>query len=152
MVFISQGPNLAHIIRRQAGTAAPVVGVLQADEPGTGKVVVVGANGCFHLRQIQRAIGLVGDLPGVNATHCRHAARFEKKQMSVIADDDLLAAPAVGQHRDQISHSATGDIQCSFLADTLGRHSLQAVDSGILTHHVVANFGSSHCLSHGRGG
>ncbi|MCK7533860.1 MAG: hypothetical protein MZV63_23950 [Marinilabiliales bacterium] len=70
----------------------------------------------------------------------------------LVAQDDVLAAPAVREQRREVAHRAARDEHGGFLAGHLRGKRLQAIDRRIVAEHVVADLGGRHGLAHGRRG
>ena len=66
---------------------------------------------------------------------------FVQEGMRLVAQDDLIAAPAVRQHRRQVAHRARGHKQAGLFAQALGGHLLQAVDGGVFAVDIVPHLG-----------
>ena len=61
-----------------------------------------------------------------------------------------VAAPAVGEDRDQVAHRAGGDVAGGLLAQHLGGALLEPLDGGVLAVLVVADLGLGHRRAHRR--
>ena len=68
------------------------------------------------------------------------------------AGDRLLAAPEVGELRDEVAHRAAGDEQPGLLAEELGGAFLEGDDGRVVAEDVVADLGLGHGVAHGVGG
>ena len=110
---------------------------------------VVATDGPLDVGQVQRTVRLTRQGMRMNAAQSRRTALLVQEDVVHAADDQLVAAAAVGQDADQVAHGATGYEDGRFLAQDLGRHRFQAVDGRILAVDVVAQRGAGHRLSHG---
>ena len=118
--------------------------ILQRDQPRAREVHVIRPDRRTDRVQRQRAVGLHRHCARVYSAQRRDASRFVDVRVRPVTQDDLIAAPAVRQHSDQVAHRAAGDEQPGFFAQALRCPLLQPVDGRILPEHVVAN----RCLRH----
>ena len=69
-----------------------------------------------------------------------------------MADDELVAPPAVGEQADQVGHGAAGHKDGRLLTHPFSGHLLQSVDRRVFAKDVVAHLGLVYGFSHGRRG
>lgn len=101
-VALGYNADRRHVVQRQGHAAAKIVGILRRDQPGNRIVLVVRANGRFDLGHIERTVGQVAQRPRMNAADSRRTALLEAEDVVLIAQDHLIAPPAVGKYSDQI--------------------------------------------------
>ena len=80
------------------------------------------------------------------------SARFEMKDVCLIAQDRLISSPAMRQQGNEVAHRAAHYQECRLLAGHLCRQCLQAVHRGILAHHIISQLCPVHGLAHRRAG
>ena len=90
-------------------SAAAVVGVFQADQPGADQVGVVGADQPLDLLQPHHAVPAL-DRPGGDSAELGVAALLVVEDVAARLADQLVAGPAVQPHADQVRHGAGGHI------------------------------------------
>ena len=76
------------------------------------------------------------------------AATLRGEHMRLGRADDLVARPAVHQHRNLVAHGAGGQEHRRLLAEQIGDPLLQPVGGRILAALLVADLGLGHCLAH----
>ena len=96
--------------------------------------------------------GWFGHSAGMDAAQCGRSTRLVQKAVAEVAEDDLVAAAAVRQDRNQVAHRPADHQQGRLLAEPLGGHLLEPVDGGVLTEDVVAKLGMVNRLPHLRRG
>jgi len=147
--------QLAHrekVGRRDGDSAADVVGVFQEYSPAAGKVGVVRPHRPFNVCHHHRPIGLIGEGMRIDASQRGDAASFVSEGVGLVAQDNLVPPPAVGQDRRQVGHRPTGDKESGLHADQIGRHLLQPDDCGVVAPHIIAHLCARHRLPHGESG
>ena len=68
--------------------------------------------------------------------------------MGLVADDDLVAAPAVGQKGDEVALGAAGCEHRRFFVQQLRGYVLKAVHGWVLTEYVIAQLRLGHRPAH----
>ena len=126
-----------------------VDGVLQAQQPGAGEVMVGRLHGRLGRSEVDHAVVAPRHRLGLDGAEHRPAASLVHVRVGVVADDVLVAAPAVGEQPAQVALRAAGHEQRGLLAEQRGRGLLELVDGGILSVHVVAHDGCGHSGPHG---
>ena len=134
------------------GLDVAVDGVLEAEQAGFGMVLVGFAYGGTDGVGGERAVGVDLDGPGGGAGECGGTGCLVEVDVVVAADDELVAAPTVGEDGGEVALGARGEEQGGFLAGEFGDVVLEAVDGGVLAVDVVADVGGCHGLAHGGGG
>ena len=142
----SRGLHLGH------GQHLAVDGVLQAQQPGAGEVMVGRLHSRLGRSQVDHAVVAPRHRLGLDGAEHRPAAALVHVRVGVVADDVLVAAPAVGEQPAQVALGAAGHEESGLLAEQRGRGRLELVDGGILSVHVVAHDGCGHGGPHGRRG
>ena len=125
-----------------------ILGVLETQKTGAGEVIVVRLDRCGDRARLGKAIGQHRHRLGLEAAEHRAASAFPAVGVGHVADDELVAPPAVGEQRAEIRLCATGDEDGSLLAEALGDDRLEAVDGRVVAEHVVADFGVGHRGAH----
>ena len=127
-----------------------VPGVFQTQQARTGEMRIIRLDrrrdvGDCHApsRVLQQGLRLHA------AEHGRTAA-FIAVGMGQLADDVLVAAPAVRQDAAQIALRARGHEERGLLAGQLGDALLQRVDGRVVAEDIVAQRRCQHRLAHGR--
>jgi len=149
--IVSKSGSLGHVGDGHRGPVADVVGILEAKKPRAREVRVVGPNSPGDVLEAERAVSLIWDRVGHDPAQAGHAALLVQERVALVAQYDLVAAPAVGQQRHQITHGAARDEEGCLFAKPLCGLALQLVDSRIVPIDIVAHFGLVHGLAHLRG-
>ena len=131
---------------------AAVDGVLEAQEPGDGVVLVGFTDGAPDVVGGEGAVGVDLDGPGGCAPEGRSSGGLVEEDVVLAADDELVAPLAVGEHGGEVALGARVEVEGRLLAGAPGHVLLKAVDGGVLTVDVVADLGGGHGLAHGVGG
>ena len=125
-------------------------GIFQREQPRAREVRIVGLDRRLERREIERAVGLVGDRLRLDRAQHRAAARLEAVGVRVLADQVFVAAPAMAHQRRQVGLRARGKQQPPLEAEQPRGLRLQAVDRGIVAEHVVADLRLCHRAPHAR--
>ena len=148
-MLLGQGAGFGQIIERQDEA---VVGVLQTQQAGADKVVVIRFNRRLDLGQVQRRVRLKIERLGLNAAQNGGPAAFIAIGVGGLSHDILIAATAVTHHAHQIALRAARYKQGRFFAHRCGRQRFQSIDGRVFAVNVVAHFGRRHGFAHGRTG
>ena len=152
VVLAGPAHDLLDALDRMHSSAAAIMRVLQADQPGSNVMgVVAGPDGASDICQTQdpavtlerpcgdaRKPGNSAGLPDVDV--CGRRAQQFVTRLGVDADADL------------VSHCAGGDEHRRFLPEQLGRPGLEPRDGGVFTINVIADFRLGHRAPHRRRG
>ncbi|MNU97151.1 hypothetical protein D3C71_872130 [compost metagenome] len=134
------------------GQASPPQRVLQRKKPRDGEVLVVRLDRLGDRRQRQSAVVRVVQRLRLHAAEHRGAAGFPAVAVRHLADDVLVAAPAMRQHRAQVGLRARRHEHRRLEAQHAGDARLQCVDGRVFAISVVAHGRALHGLVHrGRG-
>ena len=68
--------------------------------------------------------------------------------MAALFAEYFLAGTGVQLDGDLVAHGAGGNEDCGFAAEDFGGASFQAVDGGVLSVDVIADFGGGHGTAH----
>ena len=98
--------------------------------------------------EVERPVGLVLEGAGAHADDHRMAGRLVDNEVMLLAGDDLLTAPEVGHHRDQVAHRPGGDEQARVLAEEVGRALLERDDGGVVAEYIVTDDRVGHGPAH----
>ena len=144
-----QRGGLLHVVKRQQLAAQRV---LQRQQPGAGKVGVVGLDGGFNLGQRQRAVRRV--VQGLRLHTAQHGSTAALPAVGVrhLAHDVLVAALAVRKNSAQVALRAGGHEQRRLKPQQRRQLRLQGVDAGVVGKHVVTQRRGQHGVAHGRRG
>jgi len=112
-------------------------------------VNVVCADSVLNLPRIQRAVRTVLHCMYVHAAQCRNTTGLIDKGVRLVAHDDLVSAPAVGQYGDKVAHGTAHDKEGCLFACRFCSKLLQPVDGWVLTIDVIAHLRLVHCFAHG---
>ena len=88
---------------------------------------------------------------GLNAAEAGGAAAFEEVGVSLLPDEVLVSASAVGHQCREVALGAAGDEHGGFLAERFRYESFQSIHGGVVVEDVVAQFGFRHGFEHGGG-
>ena len=135
-----------HIVKGQQLAAQRV---FQRQQPGAGKVLVVGLDGRFNIRQRQSAVALVVQRLRLHAAKHRGTATLPAVAVRVLAHDVLVAALAMRQDGAQVALRAGRHKQGGRKAQHAGQLVLQGVDARVVAKHVVAQGRCQHGRAHG---
>ena len=85
--------------RREVGGSQrfPALGVLQANQPRLGEVVVVRLDGRSNIVEVQGTVVAEGEGLGLDAAEYRSATALEAIGVRVLARDVLVASATVGK-------------------------------------------------------
>jgi hypothetical protein len=126
--------------------------VLEREQAGAREVRVVGLDRGLDLREIERAVGAVGERLRLDAPEHRTAARLVAVGVGLLADDVLVAALAMAHQRGEVRLRPGREEQRGLEAEELRRALLELVHGRIVAEHVVADRGGRHRRAHrGRG-
>ena len=135
-------PGPREVVERQHLARA---GVLQAEQTGACEVIVVRRlQHRRHAIEIQGAVGLEVDRLGLDAAEHRRPPALVLEGVGFLTGHVLVASFAVGEHSDEVALGAARREDRRLVSHQLRRRRFQAVDAGILAHHVVADFGLRH--------
>ena len=140
---------VVHALRR---LHHPVLGVLEAQQSGTGEMAVVGFDGSGDCGGIGQAVALRAYRLRRDPTEHRTTPSLQAECVGSVAGDELVAAAAMGQQGAQIGLGSAGDEQRSLLVEPFSHHGLESVDRGVVAEDVVAHLGLRHCPPHRIGG
>ncbi len=127
------------------------VGVFQADQRGFREMNILSdadaatnglgiENAKTTLQRAQLHTGQDGGSTG-----------FMPDDVTVIAKNHLIPAPAMGHQCQLVAHGAAWNEQGRFLAQTLGALALQRIHFRIITVDIIADRGAMHRVTHGWG-
>ena len=93
----TKSADLPGVFRCEGCPVAAVVGIFNGDKPGDRLVFIFRANRILDVFDFQGAIWLVRDRLDIDTAQSGRAGGFIEKNVGLFADDDLLAALAMGQ-------------------------------------------------------
>ena len=136
-----------HVILRQH---ASVPGVLEGEQSGARKVLVIRLHRLLEHLKRQAAIGRIDHRLRLNRAENSRAATLVFVGMRFHADQIFITALAMREQGDQVGLGSTGYKQ-SACEPEFGRETLlQGTNGRILPIDVITDFGRRHGRSHGR--
>ena len=73
-------------------------------------------NRCPDFVEVERAVLVDLQRIQLDAAECRGVGGLGAEDVRLLAEDDLFAAPAMGEQGNEVAHRATGDEERGFLA------------------------------------
>ena len=124
------------------------VGVLERDHAGQRAVEVAVLERAPDAVEAERAVGLFRDRVDGRPDERGVPARLVEHDVRVRAGDRLVAAPQVGELRDEVALRATRDEQSGLFAEQLGSAFLERVERRVFAVDVVTELGLGHRAAH----
>ena len=146
-MLISEFPRLSQVIQRKN---LSILGVLQAQQPGSCKMRVIGFDVCCDLGQVQSTIVSKIQRLRLNTAEHRCAACLKLIRVGHLAYDVFVTALAVAEQCAQVGLRSARQEQRSLLTENFRRDFLQPVHGGVIAKHVIPYGCLSHRLAHGR--
>jgi hypothetical protein len=148
-VCLRQCTHRLQVSKRQDATT---VGVLHHHQPRAREVRIIGLDGAADVFQRERAIRLVRQGLRLDAAEHRHAARLPAVGVPELANDGLVAAPAMPHQSGEVRLRAARQEKRGLETEPLCCARLQGVDRGVIAVDVVAHLGIGHGAAHLRRG
>jgi hypothetical protein len=145
---VRRGGHRLDLLRRAAGPAVTVVGILEADQSGHRDVDIARPDVLAHLRRAREA-ALRLQRERLHAAEHRRARTLVVEDVRVRVEDDLLPRMSLREHRREVALGARRDEERGLLGHAPGRLLLEPANGRILLPDVVANLGAGHGLAHG---
>ena len=114
-------------------------------------MLIVGADPAFEVTDIQLSV-VSENGPNRDAAQGRRATAFEVGDMSGFVDQQFIAGDAVDSHPHLVALRPRTREDRGFVPEQICQHRFQPIDGRIFMHHVIADFGLPHRLSHGLSG
>jgi hypothetical protein len=145
--------DLAQLVERPDGPARRVVRVLEGDDRGMGRPVVVLVTTVHRLPQLRgaEAAAIPGKAAGLQAGVHRSATELADHDVRALLEDQLGATLAEDRKRDLVTHRRRGQIDSLLVTEEQRRATLQLEDGWVLALLLVADLGVRHRVAHRAG-
>ncbi len=150
-MLLSEVANVADGLNGINRAPAPVMGILQADQPGWGMVGVFAAADLRGDLLSGDDPALTMDLIDLHPGKGRDATGFGAKGMVALLHDNFVTRLGLGLDAELVGHGAGRDEESCFKAQQIGGHLLQVIDRRVFAKNVVAHFRIGHGQAHGLG-